>query len=253
MVVYPLAGIAPDLVLLSLGSRDQRVNQTSGWNYLADWPTLVASLLWLGTGGVIAKKHKARYAGHKTTTTDSTGKADVMGHNIQPSDPTRKRAVARAIQHIPTADWVRYGGFAVVTITAIWLSGCAQQVTRHGQLFQDNDLQQIAPGMTQEQVKLTLGTPNTTAAAGTGNAYYYISSTMVQSAFMLPNETDRKVVAIYFTQGGTVERVANYGMKDGKVFDAIKRTTPSANTNDDGVIKSLFRNLGQKSTIFSGE
>jgi hypothetical protein len=42
-------------------------------------------------------------------------------------------------------------------------------------------------------------------------------------------------------------------MKDGKVFDAISRTTPSANTNDDGMIKSLFRNLGQKSTIFSGE
>ena len=91
------------------------------------------------------------------------------------------------------------------------------------------------------------------ATAGTGNAYYYISSTMVQNAFMLPSETDRKVVAIYFTQGGTVERVANYGIKDGKVFDAISRTTPSANTNDDGVIKSLFRNLGQKSTIFSSD
>ncbi len=159
-----------------------------------------------------------------------------MGHNIQPSDPTR-----------------RHRGWVLVTLAAIWLSGCTQQVTRHGQLFQDNDLQQVSTGMTQEQVKLTLGTPNTTAAAGTGNAYYYISSTMVQNAFMLPSETDRKVVAIYFTQGGTVERVANYGIKDGKVFDAIKRTTPSANTNDDGVIKSLFRNLGQKSTIFSGE
>jgi outer membrane protein assembly factor BamE (lipoprotein component of BamABCDE complex) len=144
-------------------------------------------------------------------------------------------------------------GLAIVALTAIWLTGCSSTTTRHGQLFQDNDLQQIAPGMTQDQVKLTLGSPNTTAAAGTGNAYYYISSTMVQNAFMLPSEIDRKVVAIYFTQGGTVERVANYGMKDGKVFDAISRTTPSANTNDDGVIKSLFRNLGQKSTIFSSD
>jgi outer membrane protein assembly factor BamE (lipoprotein component of BamABCDE complex) len=142
---------------------------------------------------------------------------------------------------------------AAVVLTAVTLGGCASTVTKHGQLFQDSDLLQISPGMTQEQVKLSLGTPTTTATAGTANAYYYISSTMVQNAFNLPNEVDRKVVAVYFTQAGTVERVANYGMKDGKVFDAISRTTPSANTNDDGVIKSLFRNLGQKGNLFGGD
>jgi outer membrane protein assembly factor BamE (lipoprotein component of BamABCDE complex) len=165
---------------------------------------------------------------------DSSGKTDEMGHNINPGNPHRP---GRRV--------------AIAALAAIWLAGCAQSVTRHGQLFQDNDLQQIAPGMTQDQVKLTLGTPNTTATAGTGNAYYYISSTMVQNAFMLPSETDRKVVAIYFTQAGTVERIANYGMKDGKVFDAISRTTPNANTADDGVIKSLFRNLGKGSILKS--
>jgi outer membrane protein assembly factor BamE (lipoprotein component of BamABCDE complex) len=176
-----------------------------------------------------------------------------MGNAIQPCDSTRKRTVARAVQYIPTTDWVRYGGIAVVALTAIWLGGCASTVTRHGQLFQDTDLQQVSTGMTQEQVKLTLGTPTTTATAGTNNAFYYISSTMVQNSFMLPSETDRKVVAIYFTQAGTVERVANYGIKDGKVFDAISRTTPSANTNDDGVIKSLFRNLGNTTGKIFGD
>jgi outer membrane protein assembly factor BamE (lipoprotein component of BamABCDE complex) len=183
-----------------------------------------------------------------------------MGKTIQPCDPARQpcesarqRAVARTLRYVPATDWVRYGGIAVVALTAIWLGGCASTVTRHGQLFQDTDLQQVSTGMTQEQVKLTLGTPTTTAAAGTNNAYYYISSTMVQNSFMLPSETDRKVVAIYFTQGGTVERVANYSMKDGKVFDAISRTTPSANTNDDGVIKSLFRNLGSTTGKIFGD
>lgn len=175
-----------------------------------------------------------------------------MGQTLKPGNPGRARTISRVSQH-PVADWVRYGSVALVSLTAIWLSGCASTTTRHGQLFQDNDLQQISPGMSQEQVKNTLGTPNTTATAGTGKAFYYISSTMVQNSFMLPSETDRKVVAIYFTQAGSVERVANYGIKDGKVFDAISRTTPSANTNDDGVIKSLFRNLGQKSTIFSSD
>jgi outer membrane protein assembly factor BamE (lipoprotein component of BamABCDE complex) len=165
----------------------------------------------------------------------------------------RARARVAAAPDLLAASWMRFGAFAVVAIAAVWLSGCASTVTRHGQLFQDTDLQQVSPGMTQEQVKTALGTPSTTAAAGTGNAYYYISSTMVQNSFMLPNEVDRKVVAVYFTQGGTVDKVANYGMKDGKVFDSISRTTPSANTNDDGVVKSLFRNLGQRGNIFGGE
>ena len=140
---------------------------------------------------------------------------------------------------------------ALVLGLGVSISGCSSTVTRHGHLFQENDLQQVQPGMSQEQVKLTLGTPTQTATAGNSNAYYYMSSTMKQTAFMSPSETDRQVVAVYFNQVGSVERVANYGMKDGKVFDTISRTTPSANQNDDGILKQLFRNLGQKGSIFN--
>ena len=145
----------------------------------------------------------------------------------------------------------RTAGYAMVVGLGLSLAGCASTVTRHGHLFQENDLQQIQPGMSAEQVKLTLGTPTTTSTAGNANAYYYMSSTMKQTSFLAPSETDRQVVAVYFSQVGTVERVANYGMKDGKVFDTISRTTASANQNDDGILKQLFRNLGQKGSIFS--
>ena len=139
---------------------------------------------------------------------------------------------------------------AVTVGLSLGIAGCSSTVTKHGHLFQENDLQQVQPGMSQEQVKLTLGTPTTTATAGNANAYYYMSSTKKQTSFMSPTETDRQVVAVYFNKVGTVDRVANYGMKDGKVFDTISRTTPSANQNDDGVLKSLFRNLGQRGSIF---
>ncbi len=139
---------------------------------------------------------------------------------------------------------------AMIIGLGLGLAGCSSTVTRHGHLFQENDLQQVQPGMSQEQVKLTLGTPTQTATAGNANAFYYMSSTKKQSSFMSPTETDRQVVAVYFNKVGTVDRVANYGMKDGKVFDTISRTTPSANQNDDGVLKSLFRNLGQRGSIF---
>ena len=41
--------------------------------------------------------------------------------------------------------------------------------------------------------------------------------------FLTPKEKDRQVVAVYFGQMGGVERVAQYGLKDGKVFDEFRR------------------------------
>ena len=93
---------------------------------------------------------------------------------------------------------------------------------------------------------MNLGTPATTAVVGTGQAYYYISSTSTQTMFFSPSEKDRQVVAVYFAQGGTVERVANYGLKDGRVVDSVSRKTPAPGGNEDGIIKQLFRNLGTR-------
>jgi outer membrane protein assembly factor BamE (lipoprotein component of BamABCDE complex) len=136
-------------------------------------------------------------------------------------------------------------GFAVV-VSALLLAGCAEQITKHGHQFHANDLQQIQPGMGQEQVRLTLGTPTTTTTSGDGSVFYYISSTTAQTSFLLPKETDRQVVAIYMTPTGTVDHVANYGLKDGKVFDFVSRTTPAPGSKDEGILKQLFRNLGTR-------
>lgn len=135
---------------------------------------------------------------------------------------------------------------AAALLAASTLAACSEQITVHGHQFHATDLQAIQPGMSQEQVRSTLGSPATTAVVGNGNAFYYISSTMSQSAFFAADEKDRQVVAVYFNEGGTVESVANYGLKDGKVFDFISRKTPAPGGKDDGILKSLFRNLGKK-------
>ncbi len=134
----------------------------------------------------------------------------------------------------------------LAALGALALAGCDSNIIKHGVQFHEGDLQQIQPGMSQEQVRMNLGSPSTTAVVGTSQAFYYISSTATQTAFMLPTEQDRQVVAVYFSPAGTVERVANYGMKDGRVFDYVSRTTPAPGGKDVGIIQSLFRNLGQK-------
>ena len=134
---------------------------------------------------------------------------------------------------------------ALAAAVAAALAGCAQTVLKHGHQFQESDLKQISPGMSQEQVKTVLGTPTTTAAVGSGSAYYYISSIQTQTSFLSPKERDRKVLAIYFNPLGSVDKLAQYGLKDGKVFDYVKQETPS-HAKDEGILKALFRNLGVK-------
>jgi outer membrane protein assembly factor BamE (lipoprotein component of BamABCDE complex) len=134
---------------------------------------------------------------------------------------------------------------AIAVATSLTLAACSETITTHGHQFQDKDLQSVTPGMSQEHIKTALGTPTTTATVGGGSAYYYISSTHGQSSFFKPVEKDRKVLAVYFSPMGSVDRVAQYGLKDGKVFDYVKQQTPTA-SRDQGILKSLFRNLGTK-------
>ena len=128
------------------------------------------------------------------------------------------------------------------------LTACGGHVIRQGHQFQDEDLNQIREGMSKEQVTLALGTPDTQSAVS-GGAYYYISTTAEQPmAFMTPSVTDRHVVAVYFSKQDRVEKIANYGLQDGKVVDFVSRETPSY-TRDQGLLKEIFRNIGASPAI----
>jgi len=63
-------------------------------------------------------------------------------------------------------------------------------------------------------------------------------------AFMPVEMTDQYVLAVYFEKGGKVSRIANYGLKDGKVFDFVTRTTPTGGAEPDflrNIMTGLFR------------
>ncbi|HYD16163.1 MAG TPA: outer membrane protein assembly factor BamE [Hyphomicrobium sp.] len=159
---------------------------------------------------------------------------------------SRRDASRQSTERRGTGRPVRRALLPVALLLSLSVGACSEQITKHGHLFRETDIAQVQPGMSQEQVKLVLGTPTTTSTAGNGSAYYYISSTEKRVAFMSGNEVDRQVLAVYFTPTQTVERVANYGMKDGKVFDFVSKTTPASGGKEDGLIKQLFRNLGTR-------
>lgn len=129
---------------------------------------------------------------------------------------------------------------------AFGLVACTAQIDKHGHQFTEVEIKQITPGMTKDQVRVQVGTPDTTSTLGGANeVYYYISSTKKTVAFMKAEEIDRKVLAVYFTPHGSVEKVAHYGLKDGRVINLISRETPS-HAAEQTLLKQLFRNLGYK-------
>ena len=105
-------------------------------------------------------------------------------------------------------------------------------------------LSQVKPGMTYDQVMrlrdafddldhqrrgVLLCVPDDIAAGGVPAAYI----------------VDRTVVVVYFDKG-KVSRVANYGLKDGVVFDSVSRTTPTAGS-ELNFLSQLIRGMGKGS------
>jgi len=112
---------------------------------------------------------------------------------------------------------------------ALALAGCGRftETFQRGYVLQEGALEQIPIGATQEQVLIVMGTPSTVATVS-GEAFYYISQKGEKGAAFMPQRVvDQRVIAIYFDKNRRVTRLANYGLKDGKVFDFISRTTPT--------------------------
>lgn len=106
------------------------------------------------------------------------------------------------------------------------LAACVGQVDHHGHLFTDVDLQQIQPGMSQDQVRLTLGTPDSTGTLD-GDVFYYISSKRKTMPAGRPKVIDRKIVAVYFDKNQSVTDVGRYGLQDGKIISFVEDKTPT--------------------------
>ena len=120
------------------------------------------------------------------------------------------------------------------------LGGCFTETFQKGYIVPDGALEQIPIGSTQEQVLIVLGTPSTVATVS-GEAFYYISQRAERAAGFMPSQlTDQRVVAVYFDKNRRVERLADYGLKDGKVFDFVSRQTPTGG-KETGLIMAMFK------------
>jgi len=114
-----------------------------------------------------------------------------------------------------------------------------------GYQIDEQSVAKLQVGKTDKREALTvMGTPSTTSTVG-GDAWYYIGQKMHRALAFMPAETsDQAVLAVYFDKGGKVSRIANYGMKDGHVFDFVSNTTPTGGQEPSflkNIMTGLFR------------
>lgn len=115
-------------------------------------------------------------------------------------------------------------------LLATSLGGCLgyDGVITRGAIMDERKISQLKPGMPAQQVLSIAGTPSTTSTVG-GDAWYYVTQRLERKlAFLRENITDQHIYAVYFDKSKKVQRVADYGLQDGKPIDFLTRTTPNA-------------------------
>jgi outer membrane protein assembly factor BamE (lipoprotein component of BamABCDE complex) len=132
-----------------------------------------------------------------------------------------RRAAAACWRSVRTA--------AAVAMLCAALGGCLTgEQFQKGYILPPGALEQIPIGASQDQVLIVMGTPSTVATLN-GEVFYYISQRSERPvAFMNQKVVDQRVIAIYFDKNRQVQRLANYGLQDGKIFDFISRTTATS-------------------------
>lgn len=133
------------------------------------------------------------------------------------------------------------------------VSACAPVFRNHGYVPSDEELAVLQVGVdTRETVAAAIGRPS---AAGLLNdlGWYYVQSRWRHYGARAPQEVERQVVAVTFTEAGVVENIERFGLEQGRVVPLSRRVTDS-NIKGLSFIRQLLGNIGNMTpAALSGE
>jgi outer membrane protein assembly factor BamE (lipoprotein component of BamABCDE complex) len=139
---------------------------------------------------------------------------------------------------------VKSFSLCAVLAASVLVAGCGSDKYARGHAVDAEDLAMLRPGIhTRGDVLATLGSPSTKSFFGT-ESWYYIGATTEQYAYYAPEELDRKITALSFDARGQLQEIKEYTMKDGKVIQPNKETTPTVG-HEISVIEQLLGNVGR--------
>lgn len=135
---------------------------------------------------------------------------------------------------------------ALAMVAPLALSACQATYRNHGYVPPEEQLAQVEVGRTgQGELEGLIGKPSAQGLL-TGSAWYYVGSRWEYFGAREPREVNRQVVAVSFTESGTVSNVERFGLERGRVVVLSQRVTDSGVTSL-GLIRQLLGNVGRVS------
>jgi outer membrane protein assembly factor BamE (lipoprotein component of BamABCDE complex) len=133
---------------------------------------------------------------------------------------------------------------AAVLLVAASLAACTPLYRNHGYVPAEDELALVEIGVdTRETVGQKIGRPSTSGLLN-DEGWFYVQSRYELRGPREPKEIDRQVLAVTFSEAGTVENVARYGLEDGQVVPISRRVTET-NIKGIGLIRQLLGNFGR--------
>lgn len=150
----------------------------------------------------------------------------------------------------------RFLPFAAAALVATTLTACGSSLAlvsnrTQGYVLNQDQLDQIRPGQSQDLVVTVLGSPMMTNSFGEETAFYYIQNKVQQTAFGMTVNQERTVLAVYFDKNRRVTDKAIYTAKDGRVFTIESRRTASFGDDKtfiESIVGSLLTDTGDGGT-----
>ena len=133
----------------------------------------------------------------------------------------------------------------LLLVSVLMLQACVSVRSNHGYILErDQDELTAEPGFdTKESILAKYGEPSMIGTFNR-NAWYYLNSSDTSRAFFKPETQRRDVIAFFFTEDGSVEKVDKYELADGENIKLVSRTTPTRG-KELNFWEQLLGNVGQ--------
>jgi len=132
---------------------------------------------------------------------------------------------------------------AAVLTTVLLVAGCTRIERSHGYVPTDRELSNIEVGRdTRETVSVIIGRPSLSSLRSV-DGWYYVRSDYETFLFREPEEVNREIVAILYSDAGTVANIERFGLEEGRLIALSRRVTDS-NVSGVGFLRQLLGNVG---------
>jgi len=139
-----------------------------------------------------------------------------------------------------------WGVSALFGVVFLALAACSSIYRNHGFVPNEEELATLEIGKdTRETAAPKVGRPS---ASGLLNdtGWFYVQSRWEYRGALPPKEIDRQVVALTFSEKGTLSNVERFGIERGQIVPLSRRVTES-NVKGLGILSQLFSSFGRLS------